>query len=76
MIGNVNIINHIIHFIIGAFSYNYSYITGLFLLYQLFDGFKFNYKVVRTGELTDDIPLDLLYFCLGELSVRYFIKYI
>ncbi len=50
------------------------YITGIFILYQLIDGFKFKYKVVRDGSVTDDIPLDLLFFCLGELSMRYIIK--
>jgi len=44
------------------------------MLYQLIDSFKFKYKVITYGVLTDDIPLDLLFFCLGELSMRYIIK--
>jgi hypothetical protein len=68
---NVSLLNHILHFIFGITSYNYHYITGLFLLYQLIDGFKFKYKVVRTGKNTDDIPLDLLFFSLGHLVMRY-----
>ena len=74
MNGNVSSTNHIVHFILGIISFKIHYITGIFLLYQLIDGFKFNYKVVRDGEVTDDIPLDLLFFCLGELSMRYITK--
>jgi hypothetical protein len=74
MNGNVSNINHLIHFIIGVISFKIHYITGIFMLYQLIDGFKFKYKVVRDGSVTDDIPLDLLFFCLGELSMRYIIK--
>ena len=74
MNGNVSNINHLIHFIIGVISFKIHYITGIFILYQLIDGFKFKYKVVRDGPVTDDIPLDLLFFCLGELSMRYIIK--
>ena len=69
---NVSLFNHILHFTLGIISYKYYYVTGLFLLYQLIDGFKFKYKVVRTGKNTDDIPLDLLFFSLGELVMRYF----
>ncbi len=75
MNGNVSSINHLIHFIVGMVSFKIHYITGAFLLYQLIDGFKFKYKVVRTGKLTDDIPLDLLFFCLGELSTRYIVNW-
>ena len=71
MYGNVSNMNHLIHFIIGIISNKISYLTGLFLLYQLLDGIKLNYKVVREGLITDDIPLDLLFFSLGELSMRY-----
>ena len=74
MDGNVSNINHIIHFFIGMMSFKFHYITGFFILYQLIDGFKFKYKVVREGKHTDDIPLDLLFFCLGELSMRYLVK--
>ena len=49
---------------------------GIFILYQLIDGFKFSYKVVREGATTDDIPLDFLFFCLGELSTRYIVKFL
>jgi len=76
MSGNVSNINHFIHFIIGIISYKIPYLTGIFILYQLIDGYKFKYKVVRTGIMTDDIPLDFLFFCLGELSIRYIIKII
>ena len=74
MIGNVSNTSHLIHFIIGIISFKIHYITGIYMLYQLIDGFKFKYKVVRDGKVTDDIPLDLLFFCLGELSMRYIIK--
>jgi hypothetical protein len=76
MNGNVSIKNHIIHFIIGIISYKIHQITGIFILYQLIDGFKFSYKVVREGATTDDIPLDFLFFCLGELSTRYIVKFL
>lgn len=66
--------NHLIHFIIGIISFKIHYVTGIFLLYQLIDGFKFKYKVVKNRKITDDIPLDLLSFCLGELSMRYIMK--
>jgi len=72
---NVSLLNHIIHFILGSISYKFYYITGLFLLYQLIDGFKFFYKVVRVGNNTDDIPLDLFFYSIGELSIRYLNKY-
>lgn len=68
--GNVSIQNHIIHFIIGIISNKVPSLTALFLVYQLIDGFKFKYKVVRTGRTTDDIPMDLLFFSLGELFMR------
>jgi hypothetical protein len=71
MMGNVSNTNHFIHFIIGLLSFKFHYITGVFLLYQLIDGFKFKYKVIRDGKVTDDILLDLLFFCLGGLSMRY-----
>ena len=74
MTGNVSTINHILHFIFGTISFKIHYITGIFILYQLIDGFKFKYKVVRTGSQTDDIPLDFLFFCLGELFMRYITK--
>ena len=76
MDGNVSNLNHFIHFIIGIISYKFNIITGFFLLYQLIDGFKLNYKVVRIGDKTDDIPLDLLFFCIGNLLIRYIIKFI
>ena len=50
MNGNVSNINHLIHFIIGSFSFKYHYLTDIFMLYQLIDGFKFKYKVVRYGK--------------------------
>ncbi len=74
MDGNVSNINHFIHFIIGIISYKFNFITGIFILYQLIDGFKFNYKVVRFGDKTDDIPLDFFFFCIGNLLIRYIIK--
>lgn len=74
MSGNVSNLNHLIHFILGLASFKLNYITGFFLLYQLIDGFKFKYKVVREGKETDDIPLDLLFFSLGELSIRFILK--
>ena len=74
MNGNVSNINHVVHFIIGAISFKIPYITAGFILYQLIDGFKFNYEVVRTGKVTDDIPLDFLFFSLGGLFVRYITK--
>ena len=46
------------------------------MLYQLIDGFKFGYKVTRLGFNTDDIPLDLFFFCIGELSIRYLINFL
>lgn len=72
MIGNVSLLNHIIHFILGIISFKYNLITPLFLLYQLFDGYKTNYNLVLIGSVTDDIPLDLLFFSLGALVTRYF----
>lgn len=69
--GNVTLFNHIIHFLLGVFSNYYSYIIPIFLLYQLIDGYKFNYKVVLNGENTDDIQMDLLLFSLGALFVRF-----
>jgi len=72
--GNISLLNHIIHFILGILSNYYTVIIPIFLIYQIFDGFKFNYKVVLYGEQTDDIHLDLLYFALGALSVRLFKK--
>jgi hypothetical protein len=74
MDGNVNNVNHLIHFLVGMVSYKYYYVTPIFIIYQLIDGFKFKYKVVREGPSTDDIPLDFLFFSLGELSMRYFMK--
>lgn len=74
MNGNVSITNHFIHFIIGVISYKIHYITGIFMIYQLIDGFKFKYKVVTDKAKTDDIPLDLLFFCIGELLTRYIVK--
>lgn len=68
--GNVSLINHIIHFTLGLMSNYYSYIVPMFLLYQIFDGYKFNYKVVLKGEKTDDIQMDLLLFSLGAISLR------
>ena len=76
MNGNVSIKNHIIHFIVGIISFKIHYITGIFMLYQLIDGFKFGYKVTRLGVNTDDIPLDLLFFSIGELSIRYLFKFL
>lgn len=74
--GNVSNINHIVHLIIGIISYKYEIITGIFILYQLIDGYKFKYKVIRKGANTDDIPLDFLFFCIGNLSCRYINNYI
>lgn len=71
---NVSNLNHLIHFVIGMLSNYFNYFTGLFILYQLIDGFKFKYKVVRSGNNTDDIPLDFLFFSLGELFMRYIRK--
>lgn len=68
--GNVSLINHIIHFILGILSNYYSYIVPLFLIYQIIDGYKFNYKVKLEGEKTDDIQMDLLLFSLGAISLR------
>ena len=68
--GNVSLLNHIIHIILGILSNYYSYIVPIFLVYQLFDGYKFNYKVVLKGKQTDDIQLDLLFFSLGAISLR------
>ena len=70
MDGNVSITNHIIHFILGVISFRFGIVTGLFLLYQLIDGIKFGYKVTYKKNQSDDIPLDLLYFSLGALSIR------
>ena len=71
MNGNISNINHLIHFIIGMISNYFHYLTGLFILYQLIDGFKFKYKVIDKGNNTDDIPLDFLFFSIGELFMRY-----
>ena len=68
--GNVSLINHIIHFTLGVLSNYYNNIVPIFLLYQIFDGYKFNYKVVLKGEKTDDIQMDLLIFSLGAISLR------
>lgn len=70
--GNVSLLNHIIHFILGILSNYYTYIVPIFLVYQIFDGYKFNYKVVLNGEKTDDIQMDLLLFSLGAVSLRLF----
>lgn len=70
--GNVSLLNHIIHFVLGFSSNYYSYIVPLFLVYQLFDGYKFNYKVVLNGSSTDDIQMDLLLFSLGAVFYRVF----
>ena len=69
--GNISIKNHLIHFILGIISSKYNFITPLFLIYQLFDGYKFKYKLTTTGSKTDDIYLDLLFFSLGGFSMRY-----
>lgn len=71
MDGNVSITNHIIHFILGVVSFRFGIVTGLFLLYQLIDGIKFGYNVTYKKNESDDIPLDLLYFSLGALSIRF-----
>ena len=42
----------------------------LFLVYQVFDGYKFSYKVKLTGKKTDDIQMDLFIFSLGAIIVR------
>lgn len=76
MDGNVSITNHIIHFILGVISFRFGIVTGLFLLYQLIDGIKFGYKVTYKKNQSDDIPLDLLYFSLGALSIRLLINFI
>ena len=68
--GNVSILNHIIHFILGYMSNFYSIIIPLFLIYQIIDGYKFNYKVKLQGKKTDDIQMDLLLFSLGAISLR------
>ncbi len=68
--GNVSLLNHIIHFILGIFSNYYTYIVPLFLVYQVFDGYKFSYKVKLTGKKTDDIQMDLFIFSLGAIIVR------
>ena len=68
--GNVGILNHIIHFISGYMSNFYSIIIPLFLIYQIIDGYKFNYKVKLQGKKTDDIQMDLLLFSLGAISLR------
>ena len=73
---NISLTNHIIHFILGMISYRYNLITAFFLVYQLIDGFKFKYKIFRIGTKTDDIILDLLLFCLGELFMRLVNKYV
>ena len=68
--GNVSLLNHIIHFILGILSNYYTYIVPLFLMYQVFDGYKFSYKVKLTGKKTDDIQMDLFIFSLGAIIVR------
>lgn len=68
--GNVSLLNHIIHFVLGILSNYFSYIIPIFLLYQIFDGYKFNYKVVLDGKITDNIQLDLFVFSLGALFER------
>jgi hypothetical protein len=68
--GNVSNINHFVHFVLGALSSKFNGIIPLFLIYQLVDGYKFKYKVQRTGKSTDDIPFDLLFFALGEICTR------
>ena len=76
MDGNVSITNHIIHFILGVISFRFGIVTCLFLLYQLIDGIKFGYKVTYKKNESDDIPLDLLYFSLGALSIRLLTNFI
>ena len=68
--GNVSLLNHIIHFILGILSNYYTYIVPLFLVYQVVDGYKFSYKVKLTGKKTDDIQMDLFIFSLGAIIVR------
>lgn len=68
--GNVSLLNHIIHFILGILSNYYSFIIPIFLVYQIIDGYKFNYKVKLHGKKTDDIQMDLLLFSLGAVSLR------
>lgn len=68
--GNVSLLNHIIHFVLGIMSNYYTYIVPLFLVYQLIDGYKFNYKVKLTGKKTDDIQMDLFIFSLGAIIIR------
>lgn len=70
--GNVSLLNHIIHFILGILSNYYSFIIPIFLIYQIIDGYKFNYKVKLHGKKTDDIQMDLLLFSLGCVSLRLF----
>ena len=69
--GNVSLLNHVIHFILGILSNYYSYIVPIFLIYQIIDGYKFGYKVKLQGEKTDDIQMDLLLFTLGAISLRF-----
>ena len=76
MDGNVSLTNHIIHFILGLTSFKYGFVTGLFLFYQLIDGLKFGYNVTYKKNESDDIPLDLLFFSLGALSMRLFFIYV
>ena len=68
--GNVSLLNHIIHFILGILSNYYSFIIPIFLIYQIIDGYKFKYKVKLHGKKTDDIQMDLLLFSLGAISLR------
>lgn len=68
--GNVSFLNHIIHFILGVLSNFYTIIIPLFLIYQIIDGYKFNYKVKLQGKKTDDIQMDLLLFSLGAIFLR------
>ena len=69
--GNISNLNHTIHFFLGIISSKYQFVVPLFLMYQLVDGYKFNYLLTRTGKQTDDIYLDLLLFALGGFSTRY-----
>jgi len=71
---NVSLQNHIIHFILGMLAFKYHLITPMFLIYQLLDGFKFKYQVIRTGLQTDDLPMDLLFFALGEIFMRFMVN--
>ena len=67
--------NHIIDFILGVITFKYGLITGIFLLYQLIDGFKFSYNVTYKKNESDDLPMDLFFYSLGALSMRLFFNY-